>query len=48
MDLKERELRRAFAKFNEKIKGRINHKGNFVPKQPKEFINEKYRNLRKS
>jgi hypothetical protein len=46
MSPKEKELRRAYAKFNERIKGRINFKGNFVPTQPKEFKNEKRRNLR--
>jgi hypothetical protein len=46
MSPKEKELRRAYAKFNERIKGRINHKGNFVPFKPEEQKNEKRWNLR--
>ena len=39
-------ISKAYAKFNRKINGRINHKGNFVPFPKEEKLNEKSRNLR--
>ena len=41
------EVKRAYAKFFEKIRGRVNIKGNFVPSKPKELKNAKHRYIRK-